>query len=198
MMISNPKTSSPSVIPGQELITSDESQPSATYQCGPGTFERQGKVYASVVGQPVRNAGTISVECSSRCAKVPVVGTIVIGMITKVTKPQAHVSIIMVDDLPLPVGQELQGAIRSQDVRQVDKDKVIIWDCYRPGDIVRAEVISLPTSAMGYLLATFRNHLGVVFAQHSQTGNRMTAISWKEMKDAETGQKEARKVAGPN
>ncbi|KAA1091456.1 exosome 3'-_5 exonuclease subunit ski4 (Csl4), variant 2 [Puccinia graminis f. sp. tritici] len=141
MMISNPKNSSPSVIPGQELITSDESQPSATYQCGPGTFERQGKVYASVVGQPVRHAGTISVECSSRCAKVPVVGTIVIGMITKVTKPQAHVSIIMVDDLPLPVGQELQGAIRSQDVRQVDKDKVIIWDCYRPGDIVRAEVV---------------------------------------------------------
>ncbi|KNZ61228.1 hypothetical protein VP01_1432g2 [Puccinia sorghi] len=141
---------------------------------------------------------TISVECSSRCAKVPVVGTTVIGMITKVTKPQAHLSIMVVDDVPLPIGQEFQGAIRSQDVRQVDKDKVIISDCYRPGDIVRAEVISLPTSAMGYLLATFRNHLGVLFAQHSQTGNRMTAMSWKEMKDEETGQTEARKVAGPS
>lgn len=85
---------------------------------------------------------TISVECSSRCAKVPVVGTTVIGMITKVTKPQAHLSIMVVDDVPLPIGQEFQGAIRSQDVRQVDKDKVIISDCYRPGDIVRAEVVS--------------------------------------------------------
>ncbi|PLW06816.1 hypothetical protein PCANC_28315 [Puccinia coronata f. sp. avenae] len=186
------------VIPGQELIVSDESQPSATYQCGPGTFERQGKIYASIAGRPVRNAGTISVECSSRCTKVPIVGTTVIGMITKVSKPQAHVSIMMVDDLPLPIGQEFQGAIRSQDVRQVDKDKVIMWDCYRPGDIVRAEVISLPTSSMGYLLATFRNHLGVLFAQHSQTGNRMTAISWKEMKDVETGETENRKVAGPS
>ncbi|KAH9460595.1 hypothetical protein MJO28_003721 [Puccinia striiformis f. sp. tritici] len=191
-------TSRTSVTPGQELITSGEAQPSATYQCGPGTFERQGKVYASVVGQPTKNGGTISVSCPSRCAKVPVVGTNVIGMITKVTKQQAHMSIMMVDDLPIPIGQEFQGVIRSQDVRQVDKDKVIIWDCYRPGDIVRAEVISLPTSAMGYLLATFRNHLGVLFAEHSLTGNRMTAISWKEMKDIQTGQKEARKVAGPN
>ena len=68
-------------------------------------------------------------------------GTAVIGTITKVSKPQAHVSIMMVDDLPLPIGQEFQGTIRSQDVRQVDKDKVIMWDCYRPGDIVRAEVV---------------------------------------------------------
>jgi exosome complex RNA-binding protein Rrp4 len=48
------------VIPGQELIVSDESQPSATYQCGPGTFERQGKIYASIAGRPVRNAGVSS------------------------------------------------------------------------------------------------------------------------------------------
>lgn len=190
----NPQTI---VVPGQELIKPQQSLPAAAYQSGAGTFERNGKIYASVVGQPVKNSATISVECSSRCIQVPVVGTIVVAMITRVTKPQAYTSIIMVDDVPLPIGQEFQGVIRSQDVREVDKDKVTIGDCFRPGDIVRAEVISLPTSTMGYLLATFRNHLGVLFANHSHSGNRMTAISWKEMVDEKTGQTESRKVAGP-
>ncbi|MBW0468824.1 hypothetical protein O181_008539 [Austropuccinia psidii MF-1] len=186
------------VIPGQEFDSHHESQSGPSYRLGGGVFERNGTIYASLVGQPVRTGGTISVINPVACAKVPAVGTIVIGMISKIVKLQAYVSIMEVANVPLPIGQEYHGVIRSQDVRHLEKDKVIMANCFRPGDIVRAEVISLPTSSAGYLLATFRNNLGVVFAYHSLTGNQMTAISWNEMRDESTGQKEPRKVAGPS
>lgn len=85
---------------------------------------------------------TVSVLRPSRRARVPVVGTIVIGLVTKLNKLQASLSINAVEGIPLPLGQEFLGVIRSQDVRQVEKDKVKIWTCFRPGDIVRAEVVS--------------------------------------------------------
>lgn len=170
---------------------------SATYQPGPGVFSRDGKLYASTAGYAKREGGTVSVVRPTRLARVPVVGTIVTGLVTKLNKLQASLAIITVEDVPLPVGQDFPGVIRAQDVRQVDKDKVKIWTCFRPGDIVRAEVISFPTGSTGYLLATFRNDLGVVFAQNTRTGNLMKALSWEEMIDEETGEKEPRKVAGP-
>ena len=42
---------------------------------------------------------------------------------------------------------EWQGVIRVQDVRATEKDKVKIFESFRPGDIVRAVVVSyFPTS----------------------------------------------------
>jgi exosome complex RNA-binding protein Csl4 len=37
---------------------------------------------------------------------------------------------------------EWQGLIRVQDVRATEKDKVKIFESFRPGDIVRAMVVS--------------------------------------------------------
>ncbi|EGG03681.1 uncharacterized protein MELLADRAFT_37939 [Melampsora larici-populina 98AG31] len=202
-------TESPSsrsiVVPGQAFAQTTDNQKSisATYQPGPGVFSRDGKLYASTAGYAKREGGvihspqTVSVVRPTRLARVPVVGTIVTGLVTKLNKLQASLAIITVEDVPLPVGQDFPGVIRAQDVRQVDKDKVKIWTCFRPGDIVRAEVISFPTGSTGYLLATFRNELGVVFAQNTRTGNLMKALSWEEMIDEETGEREPRKVAGP-
>lgn len=51
----------------------------------------------------------------------------------------------------------------SQDVRATEKDKVKIYNSFRPGDIVRAEVISLG-DARHYMLSTAKNELGVIFA----------------------------------
>lgn len=39
-----------------------------------------------------------------------------------------------------------------------------MYDCFRPGDIVRAEVLSLGDSR-SYYLSTSKNHLGVVYAK---------------------------------
>ena len=58
---------------------------------------------------------------------------------------------------------------RLQDVRATEIDKVVIYDCFRPGDIVRAEVLSLG-DARSYYLTTAKNELGVVYARSAAAG----------------------------
>lgn len=53
---------------------------------------------------------------------------------------------------------------RLEDIRATEVDKIHIGSCYRPGDIIKAEVISLGTSR-DYYLSTSQNHLGVVYAK---------------------------------
>lgn len=87
----------------------------------------------------------------------------------------------MIGAQPYDVGEAFRGVIRSQDVRQTDRDKVRIADCFRPGDIVRAEVLSLGDGS-NYYLTTARNDLGVVFAKsEGGAGERMAAIDWETM-----------------
>lgn len=97
-------------------------------------------------------------------------------------------------------------------------DKLKIWDCFRPGDVVRASVVSsfllfllfdgriplIPISLQislgdvrSYYLSTAKSDLGVVFAKHTESGNRLIPISWTEMQDPISGLVEPRKVAGP-
>lgn len=93
-------------------------------------------------------------------------------------------------------GQDWQGIIRRADVRAHNTDSLKVFDFFRPGDVVRASVISLGDTR-SYYLSTASNELGVVFAKHSETGNRMQPASWTEMVDTLTGLREPRKVAGP-
>lgn len=88
-----------------------------------------------------------------------------------------------------------QAIIRKEDVRAVEKDRVIMEDMFRVGDIVRAYVISVGDQS-SYYCSTARNELGVVMAR-SEGGNMMFPVSWKEMRDPITGVGEARKVAKP-
>lgn len=66
-------------------------------------------------------------------------------------------------------------------------------ECYRPGDLVRAEVISLGTMRE-YGLSTNKPELGVVWAR-SVEGAPMEVASWREMRCPVSGQAERRKVA---
>ncbi|KAI9375245.1 exosome component EXOSC1/CSL4-domain-containing protein [Aspergillus egyptiacus] len=88
-----------------------------------------------------------------------------------------------------------QALIRKEDVRAVEKDRVVLDEMFRVGDIVRGTVISLGDQSF-YYLTTARNDLGVVMAR-SETGNMMFPVSWKEMRDPITGASEQRKVARP-
>lgn len=72
---------------------------------------------------------------------------------------------------------------RIENVREFEIDKLQMQRCFKPGDIVKAEVISLGDS---YLLSTARNDLGVVYAL-SSSGASMIPISWQEMQCPETG-----------
>ncbi len=53
---------------------------------------------------------------------------------------------------------------RQYDVRDTERDKVVLPECFRPGDIVRARVISLG-DARSYMLSTAALDLGVVYAE---------------------------------
>lgn len=65
---------------------------------------------------------------------------------------------------PKPVRQRYSGVIRVQDVRATEIDKVQVQASFRPGDVVRAEVLSLG-DARSYHLTTAKNQLGVVYAK---------------------------------
>ncbi|PWY65568.1 putative exoribonuclease [Aspergillus heteromorphus CBS 117.55] len=88
-----------------------------------------------------------------------------------------------------------QALIRREDVRAVEKDRVVMDEMFRVGDIVRGSVISLGDQSF-YYLTTARNDLGVVMAR-SEAGNMMFPVSWKDMRDPVGGGSELRKVARP-
>lgn len=199
-------------IPGQLL------GPAAKYLPGAGTHIHEANLYASLLGvvhiaQPAKAPGpskrltkitapppaelpTISISRSGISEKrevLPEVDNIVLCRVTRITPRQAVVAILVCGDTVLDA--EWQGLIRVQDVRATEKDRVKVYESFRPGDIVRAKVISLGDQA-NYYLSTASNELGVIMAT-SEAGNTMYPVSWKEYKDPETGLSETRKVAKP-
>lgn len=95
------------------------------------------------------------------------------------------------------LGETFRGLIRSQDVRATERDRVKIMDCFKPGDIVRAQVLSLGDGT-NYYLTTARNDLGVVFARAANgAGGLMYATDWQTMTVPSTGLTEKRKCAKP-
>ncbi|CCH58863.1 hypothetical protein TBLA_0B00180 [Henningerozyma blattae CBS 6284] len=93
--------------------------------------------------------------------------------------------------------EPFRGILRSQDVRATERDSVKMVDCYKPGDIVRAQVLSLGDGT-NYYVTTARNDLGVVFAKAANgAGGLMYAIDWQHMVSLSTGNIEKRKCAKP-
>ncbi|KAM0558600.1 hypothetical protein ACHAPJ_004798 [Fusarium lateritium] len=191
--------------------------PVTKFAPGAGTHVYEGNVVSSLLGQvtvtpPVKNPGpakrlnkitaptteelaTISVSRHGRKREIlPDVDNIVLARVLRLMPKQAIVVIQQVGDTVLQT--EWQGVIRVQDVRATEKDKVKIYESFKPGDIVRAQVISLGDQA-NYYLSTASNELGVILAT-SEAGNDMVPVSWKEYKDPETGISEPRKVAKPS
>lgn len=96
---------------------------------------------------------------------------------------------------PMDIGEAYRALIRTQDIRSTERDKVKIIDCFRPGDLVKAVVLSLGDGS-NYYLTTARNDLGVVFAKsEGGAGDLMVAIDWETMVCEKTGVVEKRKCA---
>ncbi|ODV80381.1 5 exonuclease subunit ski4 [Suhomyces tanzawaensis NRRL Y-17324] len=95
------------------------------------------------------------------------------------------------------LGENFKGIIRSQDVRSTDRDKVKIIESFKPGDIVRAIIISLGDGS-NYYLSTAKNDLGVLFAKSENgSGDLMFPVDWQTMVDKTSGVVEKRKCAKP-
>ena len=175
-----------------------------TYRPGPGTLIRGTDICATQFGAVHITADQISVirtrrrahghdlEQTERTIVLPQVGSIVLARITRTNRLQASCQIIAVGDTPL--FDDFQGVIRTADVRATEKDKVKIASSFRPGDIVRAEVISLGDQ-QNYFLSTADNSSGVLFAWN-ELGSLMYPQDWRTM-SSEDGIVEERKVAKP-
>ncbi|KAK1266992.1 hypothetical protein QJS04_geneDACA000063 [Acorus gramineus] len=164
-----------------------------------------GKIYASLTGRrsivpplPGSSDQKPKVEIVGHKAHgaVPEPGSVVIARVTKVMAKTVSADIMCVG--PKAVKEKFTGIIRQQDVRASEIDKVDMYLSFRPGDIVRAVVLSLG-DARAYYLSTAKNELGVVSAQSmAGLGATMVPISWTEMQCPLTGQIEQRKVAKVN
>jgi len=207
----------PLVVPGQVLGST------TAYLPGSGTHVFENNILASVIGTslitPAANKSakpTISIPRYSAsnankanaaaCATnmLPKVGSIILGRVTRVQQRQLSASILSVDPSPKDIlsytqitddDLQFQAVLRKEDIRTHEKDKIVINDMYRVGDIIRATVISLGDER-NYYVSTAGNDFGVVVAT-SENGNAMVPASWKEMKDIVTAKGESRKVAKP-
>jgi len=176
---------------------------------GPGTYVRDAHVYASVLGYKLlkdlgdedgdqamgQNQQLACVTRERELSVVPVSGSIVICRVMRVNPRFASVKVLCADNRVLQ--EDFGGMIRQQDVRATEVDgPVEIYKSFRPGDIVRAEVLSLGDSR-SYYLTTGKNELGVIYAR-SVAGFGMVPVSWEYMECPKTRAKEPRKVARPS
>ncbi|KAJ2714075.1 hypothetical protein H4R19_001917 [Coemansia spiralis] len=181
------------VTPGRRLGLAEE------YEAGNGTYVRNGLIYSSILGTRAEQAAsdekggksTLSVERKNAKFAIPAIGSEVLCRVVRMNPRAASVAIIMVGSTPCQ--EDFQGTVRVQDIRATEKDLVQMITSFRPGDIIRAEVISLGDQR-SYYLATTKNEHGVVFAQ-SAAGNTMVPVSWEEMQDPKTKDVEKRKCA---
>ena len=76
---------------------------------------------------------------SSSSNTLPTVDSVVLCRVTRIQTRQVTVAILVVGDDVCK--DEFNGVIRREDVRATEKDKVVLGDGFRPGDIVRALVV---------------------------------------------------------
>ncbi len=156
-----------------------------------------GRVRASACGRAVTEGdgarAVSSVRTAAGEAVVPRIGDDVYGRVTRVDDKAASVAASVVRGRA-PADGAFVGTIRRQDVRAHAVDSVVMDECFREGDVVRAEVLSLGDSRSFYL-TTAKDELGVVRATHRESRKTMLPISWTEVQCPVTGEVEDRKVA---
>ena len=141
----------------------------------------------------VEGGTTVSVvRQGAQEAQTPQIGDIVLCRITKVDPRAARAKVLTVEETPLR--GDFGAMIRVQDVRLTQAEQVEMYKSFRPGDVVRAQVVSLGDKRH-YYLATQRNDLGVVGAKCAISGVPMVAASWETMRCPVTNTMEHRKVA---
>ncbi|KAJ2162486.1 hypothetical protein GGF46_000617 [Coemansia sp. RSA 552] len=181
------------VTPGRRLGLTEE------YAAGAGTYVRNGMIYSSILGtketkeapKESSDKPTVFVQRHNAKFAIPAIGSEVLCRVVRMNPRAASVAIMMVGSTPCQ--EDFQGTVRVQDIRATEKDLVQMVTSFRPGDIIRAEVISLGDQR-SYYLATTKNEHGVIFAQ-SSSGNTMVPVSWEEMQDSKTNEIEKRKCA---
>ncbi|KAI3654587.1 hypothetical protein MP228_000641 [Amoeboaphelidium protococcarum] len=188
------------VVAGQRLGNALE------YAIGNNVYCFKDGIYASLTGsvkikkQHNNSKSQISIVGSRSTNSTPSIGSVILGKVSRVTPVQANVDILALSDNIAEDGrlfiEPYKGVLRKQDVRLHNIDQVVMSDCFRPDDVIRAEIISFGDSR-SYYLSTAKNEYGVVYARSSDSDAVMQPISWQSMQCTKSGMIELRKCAKP-
>jgi exosome complex component CSL4 len=147
-------------LPGERLGVIEEFTPDA------GTFVKDGVIYSKVVGRVLIDLAhkRVTVHQLTHGAKVPITGSTVVGQVATAQSETAGMRIFEIGADEVSSG--FMGILHISDahIRYVDS----MFDVCKPGDIVRAKVISEKNRT--YHLSTKDRNLGVIYAFCSNCG----------------------------
>jgi len=147
------------VLPGERLGVIEEFIPSS------GTYVKDGIIYSKVVGRTLLDFLNKRVSVYPlNGPKIPRIGSIVLGQVSNVQTQNAVIRIYKVGKKQL--SGVFTGVLHVSDVRVRYVESMV--DVCKPGDILRAKVISETNSV--YHLSIKDKKLGVVYAFCSQCG----------------------------
>ena len=115
-----------------------------------------------VVRQGTSGASLGTVTARAGGSLIPQVGDEVFARVARVNPRLCNCDVMTVNGQAAE--DSFSGVIRTQDVRVTETDKIDMYDCFVPGDVVRARILSMGDTR-SYYLTTAANELGVVRAK---------------------------------
>jgi exosome complex component CSL4 len=172
------------VLPGERLGVIEEFIPDS------GTYVKDGIIYSKVVGRALMDLMNkrVSVYPLISGATVPKVSTTVVGQVGNAQSDNVLVRIFKIG--PKKLSGVFTGILHISDAEERYVD--FMNDVCKPGDIIRAKVISEKNQI--YHLSTADKNLGVVYAFCSRCGDLLEQKR-NEMRCPKCGHVEKRKTA---
>jgi len=172
------------VVPGERLGVIEEFIPDS------GTYVKDGVIYSKVVGRALIDLlnRRVSVYPLVSGELIPKVSSTVVGQIGNAQSDNVLVKIFKIENKKL--SGEFSGILHVSDVsdRYID----LISDVCKPGDIVRAKVISGKNRV--FHLTTNDKNLGIIYAFCSRCGNLLELQKY-DLHCPKCGNIEKRKIA---
>jgi len=172
------------VLPGDRLGVIEEFIPDS------GTYVKDGVIYSKIVGRSLLDLlnKRVSVYPVSNGVTVPKVSSVVIGQIGNAQSDNVLVKIFKIGKKKLT--GNFGGILHVSDVS--DRYVNSMSDVCKPGDIIRAKVISEKNQI--FHLSTNDKNLGVLYAFCSRCGNLLEQQHY-DLKCSKCGNVERRKLA---
>eukprot|EP00371_Babesia_bovis_P001725 XP_001610372.1 hypothetical protein [Babesia bovis T2Bo] len=123
-----------------------------------------------------------SIDVRHPGSSIPAVGAIVIAQVQRISHQQAECCIVCLEGRSIPEG--LKGVISLSNIYQSKAIEPKIYECFHPGDFVRAKVISTSDTKQ-LMLSTAQKDLGVI--RVPEAGEELVPISWKFFLGAKSG-----------
>ncbi len=173
------------VVPGERLGVIEEFIPDS------GTYVKDGVIFSKLVGRELVDLQNrrVSVYPLIKDDLVPKASSIIVGQIGNAQSDNVLVKIFKLNNKKL--SGEFSGILHVSDVsdRYVD----MMSDVVKPGDIVRAKVISSKNRV--FHLSTNDKNLGIMYAFCSRCGNLLDHQRYDELRCPKCGNIEKRKIA---